>query len=75
MLDTTTLPHHHTATPQHWPDVFEGCTQLDYATTLAPGAILTHIMCKAMNRDIVSVLLGGYGTAATGGGKAMVFEV
>jgi NAD(P) transhydrogenase len=29
------------------------------------GAILTHIMCVAMNRNIGSVLLGGYGTAAT----------
>lgn len=38
------------------------------------GAILTHIMCVAMNRDIVSVLLGGYGTSATGKGEAMVFE-
>jgi NAD(P) transhydrogenase len=38
------------------------------------GAILTHIMCVAMNRDIVSVLLGGFGTASTGGGEAMVFE-
>jgi len=36
------------------------------------GAILTHIMCVAMNRDIVSVLLGGYGTAPKG--PAMVFE-
>merc|ERR1712025_385203 len=26
------------------------------------GAILTHIMCVGMNRDIVSVLLGGFGT-------------
>jgi NAD(P) transhydrogenase len=38
------------------------------------GAILTHIMCVAMNRDIVSVLLGGFGTASTGQGEAMVFE-
>jgi len=38
------------------------------------GAILTHIMCVAMNRDIASVLLGGFGTAATGKGEAMVFE-
>merc|ERR1719158_1336389 len=38
------------------------------------GAILTHIMCVAMNRDIVSVLLGGYGTSSTGTGEAMQFE-
>merc|ERR1719199_712877 len=38
------------------------------------GAILTHIMCEAMNRDISSVLLGGYGTRATSSGEAMVFE-
>ena len=29
------------------------------------GAILTHIMCVAMNRNIGSVLLGGYGTSST----------
>lgn len=38
------------------------------------GAILTHIMCVGMNRDIVSVLLGGFGTSSTGAGEAMVFE-
>merc|ERR1740133_36735 len=38
------------------------------------GAILTHIMCVAMNRQIVSVLLGGFGTTTTGSGDAMVFE-
>jgi NAD(P) transhydrogenase len=35
------------------------------------GAILTHIMCVAMNRDILSVILGGFGTKSTGGGEAM----
>ena len=29
------------------------------------GAILTHVMCVAMNRQIGSVLLGGFGTAST----------
>ena len=40
------------------------------------GAILTHIMCVAMNRKIGSVLLGGYGTSSTvvktGGDDALI---
>jgi NAD(P) transhydrogenase len=38
------------------------------------GAALTKIMCDAMNRDIVSVILGGYGTKSTAGGEAMTFS-
>ena len=33
------------------------------------GAILTHIMCEAMNRDVVSVILGGFGTRSTSAGE------